>query len=98
MKLTRSQLALATLIATTPAAAEPRVLSSHEIRFRHITFTCGEVQDQGKQRRFLYSTPYKMNMPMYEPLPGDPGSIGWQVIYRTICGKAKQQRQLAVAR
>jgi hypothetical protein len=98
MKLTLSQLALVTLIAATPAAAEPNVLSSHEVRFRHITFTCGEVRDQGKQRRFLYSAPYKINLPTYEPLPGEAGSSGWQVVYRTICEKAKQRSRLASAR
>lgn len=30
-------------IAVTPAAAEPRVVSSQEIRFRKITFTCGQA-------------------------------------------------------
>ena len=98
MKFTRSQLALATFIAATPVAAEPNVLSSHEIRFRHITFTCGEVQDQGTQRRFLYSAPYKINLPMYEPQPGDPSSSGWQLVYRTICERAKQRSRLAAAR
>ncbi len=73
------------------------VLSSYEIRFRQITFTCGEVQDQGKQRRFLYSTPYKINLPMYEPLPGDARSSSWQVVYRTICEKTKQRSRLAAA-
>ena len=92
MTLTRSLLALATLIAATPAAAEPNVLSSQEIRFRNITFTCGKVQDQGQQRRFLSSAPYKINLPIYEPLPGDPSSSSWQVVYRTICEKAKKRR------
>ncbi len=97
MKLTLGQLALLTLIATTPAAAEPNVLSSHEIRFKHITFTCGQAEDQGKARRFVYAAPYRMNLPMYEPLPGESGSSGWQVVYRTICERAKHGAKLAVA-
>ena len=47
----------------------------------------GEVQDLGKTHRFVYATPYKMNLPKYEPLPGE-----------AICEKAAQRPQLANAR
>ncbi len=98
MTLTKSGLALATLIAVTPAAAEPNMVSSQEIRFRQITFTCGQVEDLGQTRRFVYATPYKMNLPKYEPLPGEANAAGWLVVYRTICEKATQRSQLAAAR
>ena len=99
MKLAGAHLTLvATLIAATPAMAEPSVLSSHEIRFRHITFTCGEADEMGTTRRFVYSAPYRINLPMYEPLPGDPASSAWLAAYRTICEKGLGRSQLAIAR
>ncbi len=98
MNLTRSGFALAILMAVTPAAAETRMVSSHEIHFSHITFTCGEIEDQGKMRRFVYATPYKINLQMYEPLPGDQNAAAWLVAYRTICEKAAHRSQLANAR
>ncbi len=79
MKL-KSGLVVATLVMVTPAVAETRMVSSHEIQFSHITFTCGEIEDQGQTRRFVYATPYKINLPMYEPLASDPKAAGWLVV------------------
>ncbi len=98
MTATRAKLVLAaTLMSALPAAAGPNILSSHEIRYKHITFTCGEAEEQGKVRRFLTSAPYKINLPIYEPLSSDPGSSNWQVVYQTICEKAKRGTEIAVA-
>ena len=81
------KLALAILIAATPAAAQNAVEFSHEVRFQSVTFTCGQTND-AQPRRFMYATPSAKHLPMYEPLPDDAKAQSWAIVYRMICENA----------
>ena len=77
---------LAILIATTiPAMAANNVLSSHELRFEQETFVCGTMEDSGKVRRFIHSTPVAKYVPEFEPAAEDPLFPSWIITYRIIC-------------
>jgi hypothetical protein len=77
---------LAVLIATAvPAAAASTILSPHEVRFEEETFLCGAVEQAGKIRRFIRSTPRAESIPEFEPQAGDPLRDSWLITYRIIC-------------
>jgi hypothetical protein len=82
---------LAILIATAvPAMAADNVLSSHEVRFEQESFICGQINDSGKVRRFIHSTPTAKYIPEFEPAATDPIAKSWDITYRIICEGAIQ--------
>jgi hypothetical protein len=82
---------LAILIATAvPATAADNVLSSHEVRFEQEDFICGKINDSGKVRRFIHSTPPAKYIPEFEPAATDPMAKSWDITYRIICEGAIQ--------
>ena len=79
---------LAILIATAvPAMAADNVLSSHEVRFEQESFICGQINDSGKVRRFIHSTPPAKYIPEFAT---DPMAKSWDITYRIICEGAIQ--------
>ena len=58
--------ALAMLIATTIPAFADNVAASHEVRFDHLTFVCGEKSEAGKVVRFIHATPGAKYIPENE--------------------------------
>ncbi len=78
---------LAILIATTtvPALAADKVIASHEVRFDHISFVCGEKNESGNVVRFIHSTPTLKYLPENELPPSDPLARSWDIAYRIIC-------------
>ena len=85
------KLALALLIASTPAAAQNAVEPSHEVRFEGVTFTCGKTNDPQAPRRFMYATPSAKYLPVHEPVPEDPKAGSWSIVYRIICEKENRR-------
>jgi hypothetical protein len=80
------KVSIAILIATTTSAlAANTVVFRHEVRFQDQIFICGEVQDRGKIRRYIYSIPETKYIPEVEPRAGDPLAQSWQITYRIIC-------------
>jgi hypothetical protein len=78
--------ALAVLIVTaTPALASGAVVSSHEVRFDQISFTCGEMNQGGKVVRFIHSNPGAKYIPELQPAASDPLAKSWNITYRIIC-------------
>ncbi len=82
---------LAIVIATAvPAMAADNILSSHEVRFEQESFICGQINDSGKVRRFIHSTPTAKYSPELEPAATDPMAKSWDITYRIICEGAIQ--------
>jgi hypothetical protein len=87
--------ALAMLIATTIPAFADNVPASHEVRFDHLTFVCGEKSDAGKVVRFIHATPGAKYIPEHELPATDSLSKSWDITYRIICEGGYQQGSLA---
>jgi hypothetical protein len=89
--------ALAVLIATSaPALAADTVVSSHEVRFDGIAFTCGEMKSGGMVVRTIHATPGARYIPEVRPAAGDPLAKSWDITYRIICeGGYRQSGQVA---
>jgi hypothetical protein len=88
--------ALAVLIATSvPALASDAVVSSHEVRFDQIAFTCGEMKSGGKIVRFIHATPSAKYIPEVRPAPGDPLAKSWDITYRIICEGGSHSHRMA---
>jgi hypothetical protein len=82
---------LAILLATAvPAMAADNVLSSHVVSFEQESFTCGQINNSGKVRRFIHSTPTAKYIPEFEPAATDPMAKSWDITYRIICEGAIQ--------
>ena len=82
---------LAILMATAvPAMAADNVLSSHVVSFEQESFTCGQINNSGKVRRFIHSTPTAKYIPEFEPAATDPMAKSWDITYRIICEGAIQ--------
>ena len=82
---------LAILIATAvPAMAADNVLSSHVVSFEQESFICGQINNSGKVRRFIHSTPTAKYIPEFEPAATDPMAKSWDITYRIICEGAIQ--------
>ncbi len=79
------KLALAILIATTPAVAANDVVSRHEVQFQGETFICGQINVGGKIRHYIHSIPQAKYIPEYEPSASDPLARSWLITYRIIC-------------
>ncbi len=77
---------VAILVATTISTyAADKVVSRHEVRYQDQIFICGEIEDQGKIRRFIHSIPEAKYIPEFEPQAGDHLSKSWLITYRIIC-------------
>jgi hypothetical protein len=87
--------ALAVLIATSAPALAGAVVSSHEVRFDQIAFTCGEMKSGGKIVRFIHATPGAKYIPEVQPAAGDPLAKSWNITYRIICEGGSQSNQMA---
>jgi hypothetical protein len=84
--------ALAVLLATSaPALAADTVVSSHEVRFDQIAFTCGEMKRGGKIVRYIHASPGAKYIPEVQPAAGDPLARSWNITYRIICEGGYQQ-------
>ncbi len=77
-------LALALLIAATPAAAQSVGDSVYQVSFKAVTFTCGAVDYNGTTQRLLHAT-QKLNLPVYEPAANHPQAASWAILYRIVC-------------
>ena len=72
-------------ITTVPAMAADNVVSSHEVRFDQVAFTCGEMNQGGKVVRFIHSNPGSKYIGETQPAADDPLAKSWDVTYRIIC-------------
>ena len=79
------KISAAILLFATPALGADKVISSHEVKYQDQTFICGEVQDQGRIRRYIHSIPEAKYIPEFEPSRDDPLARSWQITYRIIC-------------
>jgi hypothetical protein len=84
------KLALALLIAATPAAAQSVGDQIYQVSFQSVTFTCGSIEHNGQAQRLLHAT-HKINLPVYEPAPNDPAARQWSIVYRIICERGSLQ-------
>lgn len=87
-------LALALLIAATPAAAQSVGDSVYQVSFKGVTFTCGAVDYNGTTQRLLRAT-QKLNLPVYEPAANHPQAASWAILYRIICERSAMRQAKA---
>ena len=87
---------LAIFVATTvPAFAADNIVSSHEVRFEHVSFVCEEKNESGKLVRFIHASPGARYIPEHELAADDPLAKSWDITYRIICEGGYQQPTLA---
>jgi hypothetical protein len=72
-------------LTTMPALAAGNVISSHEVRFDQVSFTCGEMDQGGKVVRFIQSDPGAKYIQEIQPSADDPLAKSWDITYRIIC-------------
>jgi len=82
---------LAILALTTLPAMAADVVSSHEVRFDQVSFTCGEMNQAGKVVRFIRSDPGAKYIQEVQPAADDPLAKSWDITYRIICEGGYQQ-------
>ncbi len=88
--------ALAIFVATTvPALAADNIVSSHEVRFEHVSFVCEEKNESGKLVRFIHATPGARYIPGHELGADDPLAKSWDITYRIICEGGYKQNASA---
>lgn len=73
------------IVGATPAFSANTVLSSHEVRFDQVSFTCGEMNKGGKVVRYIHSNPGAKYIPEFQPAADDPLAKSWDITYRIIC-------------
>ena len=78
-------------LTTIPAMAADSVISSHEVRFDQVSFTCGEMNQAGKVVRFIRSDPGAKYIQEVQPAADDPLAKSWDITYRIICEGGYQQ-------
>ncbi len=83
--------ALAVLLLTATPLTAGTVVSSHEVRFEQVAFTCGEINQGGKVVRFMHSDPGAKYIPEFQPAADDPLAKSWDITYRIICEGGYQQ-------
>ena len=89
--------ALALLALTTiPAMATDNIVSTHEVRFKQVSFTCGEINQSGKVVRFIRSDPSAKYIPEFRPAADDPLTKSWDITYRIICEGGYQQPSITL--
>ncbi len=72
-------------LTTLPAMAADTVVSSHEVQFDQVAFTCGEMNQAGKVVRFIRSDPGAKYIQEFQPAADDPLAKSWDITYRIIC-------------
>ncbi len=72
-------------LTTLPAMAADTVVSSHEVRFDQVAFTCGEINQGGKVVRFIHSDPGAKYIQEIQPAADDSLAKSWDITYRIIC-------------
>lgn len=72
-------------LTTIPAMAADNIVSSHEVQFDQVSFTCGEMNQAGKVVRFIHSDPGAKFIQEFQPAAGDPLAKSWDITYRIIC-------------
>ena len=72
-------------ISTIPAMAADSVVSSHDVQFDQVSFTCGEMNQGGKVVRFIHSDPGAKYIQEVQPAADDPLAKSWDITYRIIC-------------
>ena len=72
-------------ITTIPAMAADNVVSSREVRFDQVSFTCGEMSQGGEVVRFIHSDPGAKYIQEVQPAADDPLAKSWDITYRIIC-------------
>ncbi len=78
-------------LTTIPAMAADNIVSTHEVRFDQVSFTCGEMSQGGKVVRFIHSNPGAKYIQEFQPAADDPLAKSWDVTYRIICEGGYQQ-------
>jgi len=78
-------------ISTIPAMAADNIVSSHDVRFDQVSFTCGEMNEGGKVVRFMRSNPGTKYIQEVQPAADDPLAKSWDITYRIICEGGYQQ-------
>ncbi len=78
-------------LTTLPAMAADNIVSSHQVRFDQVSFTCGELNQSGKVVRFIHSEPDTKYIREFQPAAGDPLAKSWDITYRIICEGGYQQ-------
>ncbi len=81
-------------ITTIPAMASDTVVSSHDVSFDQVSFTCGEVNQSGKVVRFIHTNPGAKYIPEFQPAADDPLAKSWDITYRIICEGGYQQSNI----
>jgi hypothetical protein len=77
-----------------PAMAADNAQLGREVQFEGQSFTCGKIQDAGKERYFIHSTPAAKYIPEFQPASDDPLAKSWILTYRIICEGRDQQSNL----
>ncbi len=72
-------------LTTIPAMAADSIVSSHEVRFDQVAFTCGEINQGGKVVRFIHSNPGAKFIQEFQPSADNPLAKSWDITYRIIC-------------
>ena len=85
------QALLGLIVTTLPAVAGENVISSHEVHFDQMSFTCGKMNDSGKVVRFIRTNPGAKYIPEYELAATDPRAKSWDITYRIICEEGYKQ-------
>ena len=78
-------------LTTLPAMAAGNIVSSHEVRFDQVSFTCGEINQSGKVVRFIHSDPGAKYIQEFQPAVDDPLAKSWDITYKIICEGGYQQ-------
>lgn len=78
-------------VTTIPGMAAENVVSSHEVRFDQVSFTCGEISQGGKVVRFIHSNPGAKYIQEFQPAADDALAKSWDITYRIICEGGYQQ-------
>jgi hypothetical protein len=86
------KLALAILVAATPAVAQNGSDVSYEVRFKGVTFTCGQTGESEGSRRFMYATPSARYLPVLEPASEDANAQSWSIVHKIICEQAFERQ------
>ena len=72
-------------LTTIPAMAAGNNVTSHDVRFDQVSFTCGEMNQNGKVVRFIHSDPGAKYIQEFQPAADDPLAKSWDITYRIIC-------------
>lgn len=72
-------------LTTIPAMAADNIVSSNEVRFDQVAFTCGEIDQNGKVVRFIRSNPGAKYIQEFQPAADDHLAKSWDITYHIVC-------------